>query len=71
MPSGGILPIALAGEEDIHVSGNPDFSTFRSVVRRAISFGMEPVVLPFDSQADFGLTAKLTIPTTGHMLGKL
>lgn len=71
MPSGGILPITLAGQEDIHVSGNPDFSAFRSAVRRAISFGMEPMRFSFDSDVDFGLTSVFKFPSVGDLIGQI
>lgn len=71
MPSGGILPIVLAGKEDIHVSGNPDFRAFRGVVNKAISFGMEPMRFSFDSAADFGSTAVFKFPSVGDLIGAI
>ena len=40
---GGTLQLVIFGGQDIHITGNPEMSYFKSVYRRHTNFSMESI----------------------------
>ena len=68
---GGILQLVSRGPEDLHLTGSPEVSFFRSAYRRHSNFAIESVKAPFDTPTVFGKRITCTLPRSGDMVGRM
>jgi hypothetical protein len=69
--SGGLLQLVSIGRQDIYLTGNPQITFFKQVYRRYTNFSIETQRIAFETAADFGKLASLTIPRSGDLLGQM
>ena len=69
--SGGILQLVSYGSADIHLTGNPEITYWRQVVRRYTNFAVESVLQTFHSTADFNRKASVTLSRTGDLVHRI
>lgn len=69
MTAGGLIQIVTAtGEQDLYLTGSPEFTLFRNVIRKHTNFAIETVEEVFYSGVDFGRQCRCLIPRVGDLI---
>jgi hypothetical protein len=72
MSSGGArLQVIAQGKQDVFLTGNPQFTFFKTVYTRHTNFALESKAIMFDGTPNFGQRITCTIPRHGDLLSKL
>lgn len=66
--SAGVVQLTARGVQDAYLNGKPDVSYFVGIYRRHSQFALQTVEYPFDSQVNFGDSAKVKIPYKGDLI---
>ena len=66
--SAGVVQLTARGIQDAYLNGKPDVSYFVGVYRRHSQFALQTSEYPFDSQVNFGDSAKVKIPYKGDLV---
>jgi hypothetical protein len=65
---GGLLQLTAYGEMDVFLTGNPQFTFFKSVYRRHTNFAIETIENVYSSKLDYGATLNILIQRQGDLL---
>jgi hypothetical protein len=72
---GGLLALACYGNQNVFVSGNPQFSYFHTVYKQHTHFAQEPIQIPLEGPnqllMDAPILIKAKIPRQGDLLSDL
>lgn len=68
---GGILQLVMKGKMDTYLTGNPEFSFFKSVYRRHTNFSIESIKQQVVNTGIGERTIHTTISRSGDLLGKV
>lgn len=71
MSSGGRVQLVAQGGQDIFLTTNPQMSYFVKQYKRHSKFALQEIDIPFEQNAQFGLTSKVTIPRYGDLLKEM
>ena len=66
--SGAVAQLALFGQEDLILSGNPEVTFFKLVFKRPSIFSMESIQQSFQGEADFGRRVISQITRSGDLI---
>ncbi len=69
--AGGLMQLVAIGVQDIYLSGNPQFTYFKSVYKRHTNFSIESIEQVYNGEADFGKKFTITIGRNGDLLGNI
>lgn len=68
---GGLMQVVAIGKQDAYLSGNPQFTYFKTIYRRHTNFATESIMVHWDSNTetpDFGSQISATIPKQGDLV---
>lgn len=68
---GGLLQLVAKGKQDMFLTGNPQISFFKMVVRRHTNFATESMPMYFDGTPNFGQRITCLVPRRGDLLGRV
>ena len=68
---GALLELLAVGEQDVHLTNNPQFSYFKSVYRRHTNFAIESIPQYFKENPDFGQKVSCIIEKKGDLLHQI
>ena len=68
---GGLLQLVSYGVADIHLTGNPQISFFKTVYQNHTNFVIETIEVQFEQHPNFGSKASITIPRQGDLISKM
>lgn len=68
--TGGILQISSHGSQDAFLTGNPQVSFFKAVIRRHTNFACELIPQHFISSIDFGGESTINVEKIGDLMGR-
>ena len=68
---GGLIQLVAVGEQDTHLTGNPQITYFKFVYRRHTNFSMESISQSFSGSADFGNSMIAQIERKGDLIYKM
>jgi hypothetical protein len=66
--SGAVAQLALFGQEDLVLSGNPEVTFFKLIFKRPSIFSMESIQQSFQGEADFGRRVISQITRSGDLV---
>lgn len=66
--SAGVVQLTARGVQDAYLNGKPGVSYFVGIYRRHSQFALQTSEYPFDSQVNFGDSAKVKIPYKGDLM---
>lgn len=66
----GTLQLIYIGEENIHLTENPQITFFKTVYKRHTNFAIDTVQEYFNNKVDFGRKIKCKLGKSGDLLGK-
>ena len=69
--TGGLLQLAKKGTQDIHLTGNPQITFFKTIHKRYSNFSMESIQQHFNGTIDFGRKLNCTIAKNGDLIHKM
>lgn len=69
--TGGLLNLTYTGDEDIHLTDNPEISFFKTVYSRHTNFAVESINPTFKGTIDFGKRITLTVPRNGDLISSI
>lgn len=71
MPSSALLQLVARGDQDVYLTGKPQFTFFKHVYRRYTNFAVESIPIDFDGNTDFGKRITVVIPRYAELLNSL
>lgn len=69
--TGGILQLVVRGYDDLYMIKNPEITYFKIVYRRHTNFSIQPKILKFSEDTDFGQIGICKIKLLGDLLSKV
>ena len=67
---GGLIQLVATGVQDIHLTGNPEITLFKTVYRRHTNFALESIQQTTDGKAGYENKITSVIKRKGDLLGK-
>lgn len=71
MTAGALVQLVAVGEQDIYLTGNPEFSFFKTVYLKHTNFSIETIEEVFYNGSDFGKQSRLIIPRKGDLISNM
>jgi hypothetical protein len=68
---GGLIQLALKGNDNKFLTDNPQITYFKKIYKRYTNFSTEPVQQNFNTPANFGSRVTCTISKTGDLINKM
>lgn len=65
---GGVIQLSLTGNQDIFLTGKPQFNFFKKVYKRHVNFAMEAIRQTFDGLPNFGERLTTVISRSGDLI---
>ena len=69
--TGGLIQLVAYGNQDIHLTGNPQITFFKVVYRRHTNFSKEAIPILLGDNPDFGKKISCKIERKGDLLHKM
>jgi hypothetical protein len=71
MSTGAVLQLAAYGAQDLYLTGNPQVTHFKSVIKRHTNFAMETVENYFDGKLAFGQKVYCKLQRVGDLVSQI
>ena len=71
MSTGAILQLAAHGTQDLYLTGNPQVTHFKAVIRRHTNFAMETVENYFDGKTAPGQKVQCKLQRVGDLIHQI
>lgn len=68
---GGLLQIAIYGNNDLYITNDPQITFFKTVYRRYTNFSVQPYELTFNDKPTFGQKGRLKLQRIGDLVTKM
>ena len=68
---GGLLQLVVKGNQDVHLTGNPQITFFKKVHKQHTNFAMESIEQHFNGTVDFGRKLNCIISKNGDLIHKM
>lgn len=71
MSTGAVLQLASYGAQDLYLTGNPQVTMFKSVVKRHTNFAIETIENYFDGKISFGSRVSCKLQRIGDLVSQV
>jgi hypothetical protein len=68
MPAGGLHILSLGGREEYPLTSSPEFTYFKTVVKKHTRFAVDEIPILFSGAIAFGQRITARLPRVGHFL---
>ena len=71
MSTGAFLQLAASGSQDLYITGNPQITHFKSVIKRHTNFAIETIENYFDGKQEPGQKLHCKLQRIGDLVNKI